>query len=502
MKKAFTLAVALIAAICFCNAQTEKLILHFGTNQSALDEAETARLNEWAASHTAGQASMLKLSGYCDARSTEAFNDELSQARCASIKNRLEQFGYNNCSIISYGESQPLCTDDNEDCWALNRRVEVVYNSQPDRMWISDYFDAKEKQIFFVSTTKSGNIVGNEGTQLEFPAFCFVHSDGSKVKSDSVRVELREFYNCADMILNGLSTSTPDGLIQTSGSIELRVFDRDKELKLANCKYVSAIFNGRKPNDGFTAFSGLIEQTDKPLLMQSTMSSTYAVPQGAIVWQEQEIDEYKFIFRDVNVYNDPKLRAWANKEAREYTNKHLKYVLTTKDNVNDRVPASALDYKEGAIEMNDLKYSMLFMQHSCYYYYKNTISVKKDTTNIYTMSNQLGWINCDKWLDAGIPLVNQPLETREDSTFYFLVFNRLNCALHLYNFENGQCGFPAIPKDEPATLVAINVKNGEYSLGTKAIMCSNDAVSVDFTPTPKDDIVATLNSSFWRVAAN
>ena len=30
-------------------------------------------------------------------------------------------------SVISYGEERPVCTESTEDCWARNRRVEIVY---------------------------------------------------------------------------------------------------------------------------------------------------------------------------------------------------------------------------------------------------------------------------------------------------------------------------------------------------------------------------------------
>ena len=32
--------------------------------------------------------------------------------------------------VISYGEERPVCTESNEDCWAKNRRVEIVYTAE------------------------------------------------------------------------------------------------------------------------------------------------------------------------------------------------------------------------------------------------------------------------------------------------------------------------------------------------------------------------------------
>jgi len=32
--------------------------------------------------------------------------------------------------VVSYGEERPVCTESNEDCWAKNRRVEIVYSTR------------------------------------------------------------------------------------------------------------------------------------------------------------------------------------------------------------------------------------------------------------------------------------------------------------------------------------------------------------------------------------
>ena len=33
-------------------------------------------------------------------------------------------------TVVSYGEERPLCTESSEDCWAQNRRVEIVYSAR------------------------------------------------------------------------------------------------------------------------------------------------------------------------------------------------------------------------------------------------------------------------------------------------------------------------------------------------------------------------------------
>ena len=33
-------------------------------------------------------------------------------------------------TVVSYGEERPTCTQSTEDCWAKNRRVEIVYTAK------------------------------------------------------------------------------------------------------------------------------------------------------------------------------------------------------------------------------------------------------------------------------------------------------------------------------------------------------------------------------------
>jgi peptidoglycan-associated lipoprotein len=33
-------------------------------------------------------------------------------------------------TVVSYGEERPTCTESSEDCWAKNRRVEIVYTAK------------------------------------------------------------------------------------------------------------------------------------------------------------------------------------------------------------------------------------------------------------------------------------------------------------------------------------------------------------------------------------
>ncbi len=68
----------------------------------------------------------VKVEGNCDEWGTDEYNYALGLKRAKSVKDTLVKYGVdaNVLKLISYGESNPVCTDKNDACWAKNRRVE------------------------------------------------------------------------------------------------------------------------------------------------------------------------------------------------------------------------------------------------------------------------------------------------------------------------------------------------------------------------------------------
>ncbi|NYT46577.1 MAG: peptidoglycan-associated lipoprotein Pal [Candidatus Methanofishera endochildressiae] len=71
----------------------------------------------------------ITLQGHSDERGTREYNIALAEQRAKSVFNMLQLIGVmsNQIDIVSYGEEKPVALEHNEDSFALNRRVEVVY---------------------------------------------------------------------------------------------------------------------------------------------------------------------------------------------------------------------------------------------------------------------------------------------------------------------------------------------------------------------------------------
>jgi peptidoglycan-associated lipoprotein len=68
----------------------------------------------------------VKLEGNCDEWRTDEYNYALGLKRTKTVKNALIKDGVpsDKIVVVSFGESNPLCTEQTASCWKKNRRVD------------------------------------------------------------------------------------------------------------------------------------------------------------------------------------------------------------------------------------------------------------------------------------------------------------------------------------------------------------------------------------------
>jgi peptidoglycan-associated lipoprotein len=72
----------------------------------------------------------IRIEGHCDERGSREYNLALGQRRADSVKRALMLLGVPNASIVetvSFGSEKPKALGHDEDAWAENRRVDLVY---------------------------------------------------------------------------------------------------------------------------------------------------------------------------------------------------------------------------------------------------------------------------------------------------------------------------------------------------------------------------------------
>jgi OOP family OmpA-OmpF porin len=80
------------------------------------------------------QISLIEIQGHADERGDDAHNLDLTERRALAVRRALEQRNVEPGRLKShgYGETKPICTQHNEDCWSKNRRVEFIILKRTD----------------------------------------------------------------------------------------------------------------------------------------------------------------------------------------------------------------------------------------------------------------------------------------------------------------------------------------------------------------------------------
>jgi len=75
----------------------------------------------------------VRLEGHTDERGSREYNIGLGERRAQSVRRALLLQGAADAQIstVSYGEERPAAPGHDEAAWAKNRRVEIVYLTQP-----------------------------------------------------------------------------------------------------------------------------------------------------------------------------------------------------------------------------------------------------------------------------------------------------------------------------------------------------------------------------------
>ncbi len=70
----------------------------------------------------------VKLEGNCDEWGSDEYNFALGLERANAVKNSLVAEGVDasRISMVSYGKSNPVCSDQTQECWSKNRRVDLA----------------------------------------------------------------------------------------------------------------------------------------------------------------------------------------------------------------------------------------------------------------------------------------------------------------------------------------------------------------------------------------
>ena len=114
------------------NSLLAKRTVYFDFDESVILDQDRPILDAHAQYLSQNLGAAVTLEGHTDERGTREYNLALGERRAISVRQFMSLLGASSQQLrtVSYGEEQPAALGHNEEAWAQNRRVEVIYRSK------------------------------------------------------------------------------------------------------------------------------------------------------------------------------------------------------------------------------------------------------------------------------------------------------------------------------------------------------------------------------------
>jgi outer membrane protein OmpA-like peptidoglycan-associated protein len=101
----------------------------FEFDKAVIRQEEAPKIKELADFLKKSDSVVLRLDGHTDPRGTDRYNATLSERRVAAVRKALIDAGAppDRIDIAAYGEKRLKCDQKTEECFQLDRRVEVLF---------------------------------------------------------------------------------------------------------------------------------------------------------------------------------------------------------------------------------------------------------------------------------------------------------------------------------------------------------------------------------------
>jgi len=104
----------------------------FEYDKSDLSDVARASLQKDADWMKRWMSTKITIEGHADSRGTNEYNLALGERRATAARDYMVSLGVvaSRISVVSKGEEQPFCTEENEACWAQNRRGHFIITAK------------------------------------------------------------------------------------------------------------------------------------------------------------------------------------------------------------------------------------------------------------------------------------------------------------------------------------------------------------------------------------
>lgn len=109
-----------------------KRVIYFDFDKSTIRPEYRGIVQAHAAYLASSGSARMTLESHADERGTREYNLGLGERRGNAVSGLMSAQGGrgSQLTVVSYGEERPTCRVSDDECWSMNRRVEIVYTAK------------------------------------------------------------------------------------------------------------------------------------------------------------------------------------------------------------------------------------------------------------------------------------------------------------------------------------------------------------------------------------
>lgn len=382
--------------------------------------------------------------------------------------------------------------------------------------------------IFEISPNSDTLLFGEHGTAIFIPSDAF-YLDSSEFDKE-ITITLKEYYNMSDILMQDLSTRTPDRLLETGGMIhiEASVGDQKKSLKYGKELIVHFPKNGSTADDMQLFSEGFYDtqQGSSNAVVWEEEARSDGYETDSIVWwywRKDEVDQKHLYLADGrHIYDWTSDTIKLTEEERDYVrlrDVNIECVVSKEGYIKD--VHFEKNYEEGRVDRlieilkripklkpytvdgepidNDcaLKFAVKYVlpKYASDKEYLESLEKKypdfekKSINNLSTAelhyfifsSAKLGWLNVDRFVDDPAPKIDMTLELENPEDLMVKLIYKDYKSVVPADFSNNTYHFDGIPENKKFTLMVIRNEPGKLSMSiTEHTTKSGEITGVTF----------------------
>lgn len=421
---------------------------------------------------------------YTDKSGSNEYNKHLSEQRSNALLRRLKEElpASVKFNVAYFGEDSAVVLNDDPNQQERRSVIRAYLKNSPEgttipTITIEPYKEDVEVQRYQINLDDTVTIVARGGTYFRFVPGTFKNKR-NKVINGKATVLIKEYYTPGDILLAGLSTESPEGLLQTGGMFKLLVIQDNDTMDAQVLKPVTLrmpdVSNQQQQMNVFTT-----NHSDTDMWNDTKKKFSYIT--GKWDWPLEE-----FKLRDFYVDRQIPFQQWAvgRKMSEEYQpgrniefnpqklykgekvrpySKFVTYTITKTDTSTLTINLHEKFKRRGFKRFGTRTFDTTFKVRYTSAYYETEIS-------------NLSFINCDRFLKEPNVTDFYVSTPNFEGAMVLVYFKNLKAFMRA-DWKKNKFNIKGVPADEEVELIAVGKKGDDFYYGHKEFTITKKATA-------------------------